>query len=84
MLTSAGVARVLFPNCSPESTPIELLFSVVTQRFRARHRESMLNVRKGVLDFLHEVIDLMKPDAIVSCCQNAAMLVTFSLNLVRS
>ena len=66
-LTSAGIDAVLLPKYSPELNPIELVFSVMAQRFKYRYHESELNTDHDVLSFLYKVIDSIPPSIIVSC-----------------
>ena len=57
---------MLLPSHGPELNPIELVFNVMAQHFRARYHESMFNTDADVLDFLHEVIGSITPDIVVS------------------
>ena len=68
-LWSTGTDAFLLHNHSPELNPIELAFNVVTHHFRARHHKSMFNTDDDVLNFLHEVINSITLDIVVSCYQ---------------
>ena len=63
-LSSLDIDVVLLPSHSPDLNPVELVFNVMAQRFRARYHESMCYTDHDSLTFLHEVIDLITPYAI--------------------
>ena len=77
ILSSLGIDNFLLSSHVPELNPIELVFNVITQRFKARCHESMLNTDHDALDFLHKVIDSITPDTIVSCYQKCGHVSCF-------
>ena len=51
ILISMGIDIVLLPRYSSELNPIELVFNVMTYRFKSRHSESQFNTNEDVLLF---------------------------------
>ena len=69
LLTGIGTGAMLLPNYSPELNPIELVFNVMTQRFKSIYHESIFSTNEEVLTMLHEVVDSISPSVIFSCYQ---------------
>ena len=64
ILTGIDIDTILLPKYSPELNPIELVFNVITQRFKY---ESIFSTNEDVLSMLHKVIDSISPNITFSC-----------------